>query len=86
MEISTVFVNFWLYQIQNCSVQIKKMKDGIFTFQLKKKNASAKRLQALLDLKMYPLPLIWLESWSNTIKGMVEENSKKNRSDRYHVR
>ena len=31
-----VFVNFHLNQIQNCSVQIKKMKDKIFSFQLKK--------------------------------------------------
>ena len=38
------FVNFRLNQIQNCSVQIKKMKDGIFNFQLKKKINSAKRL------------------------------------------
>ena len=29
------FVNFQLYQIQNCSVQIKKMKDWVFSFQLK---------------------------------------------------
>ena len=36
MEISMVFVNFHLNQIQNCSVQIKKMKDEIFSFQLKK--------------------------------------------------
>ena len=36
MEISMVFVNFWPNQIQNCSAQIKKMKDGIFSFQLKK--------------------------------------------------
>ena len=56
-----VFVNFQLNQIQNCFVQIKKMKDGIFTFQLKK-NFFPKRLQTMLDLKMYPLPLIWLES------------------------
>ena len=35
MEILTVFVNFLLNQIQNCSIQIKKMKDG-FSFQLKK--------------------------------------------------
>ena len=33
-----VFVNFRLNQIQICSVQIKKMKDEIFSFQLKKKN------------------------------------------------
>ena len=46
-----VFVNFWLNQIQNCSAQIKKMKDGIFIFQLKKKT-SAKCLQTMLDLKM----------------------------------
>ena len=36
MEISTFFVNFGLNQIQNCSVEIQKMKDGIFIFQLKK--------------------------------------------------
>ena len=36
MEISTFFVNFPLNQIQNCSVQIKKMKDEIFSFQSKK--------------------------------------------------
>ena len=39
-----------------------------------------------LDMKMYLLPLIWLESWSHTIKGMIEENSQKNRSNQYHVR
>ena len=27
----------WLNQIQNCSFQIKKMKDKIFIFQMKKK-------------------------------------------------
>ena len=30
------FVNFQLNQIQNCSVQIKKIKDGRFSFQMKK--------------------------------------------------
>ena len=35
IEISTVFVNFRLNQIQNCSVQVKIMKGGIFIFQLK---------------------------------------------------
>ena len=30
------FVNFWLNQIHNCCGQIKKMKDGILSFQLKK--------------------------------------------------
>ena len=57
MEILTVFINFHLNQIQNCSAQIKKMKDKIFSFQLKK-ITSVKRLQTMLDLKMYPLPLI----------------------------
>ena len=28
---------FWLNQIQNCSIQIKKLKDGILSFQLKNK-------------------------------------------------
>ena len=37
-------------------------------------------------MKMYPFPLIWLEFWSHTIKGMIEENSRKNKSDRYQVR
>ena len=36
-----VFCYFGLNQIQNFSVQIKKMKDRIFSFQLKKKNSSA---------------------------------------------
>ena len=36
MKILTVFVNFHLHQIQNCFGQIKKMKDEIFSFQLKK--------------------------------------------------
>ena len=55
------FCWFRLNQIQNCSIQIKKMKDEIFSFQLKK-ITSAKRLKTMPDLKMYPLPLIWLES------------------------
>ena len=36
MEILMFFVNYLLNHIRNCSVQIKKMKDGIFSFQLKK--------------------------------------------------
>ena len=58
MEISTVFVNFHLNQIQNCSVQIKKMKDKIFSFQLKLKyfyqtltdDAKLKNVPPSLDL------------------------------------
>ena len=48
-----VFINFRLNQIQNCSVQIKAMKDGIFSFQLEKKTSSAECLQMMLGLKMY---------------------------------
>ena len=40
----------------------------------------------MLDIKMYLLPLIWLESWSHTIKGMIEENSQKNISNLCHLR
>ena len=36
MKILMFFLNFQLNQIQNYSVQIKKMKDQIFSFQLKK--------------------------------------------------
>ena len=36
MKILTFFVNFLLNQIQNCSVQIKKMNYRIFGFQMKK--------------------------------------------------
>ena len=58
MEISTVFVNFRLNQIQNCFVQIKRMKDGIFSFQLEKEyfyqtftdDARLKNVPSLLDL------------------------------------
>ena len=80
MKILPFFVNFRLNQIRKCSVQIKKMKDGIFSFQLKK-NTSVKRQQTMLDVKMYPLPLIWLELWSHTTKWLMEENSRKNRSE-----
>ena len=48
MEISPVFVNFQLNQIENCSIQIKKMKDGMplhaNVFFLKKNNHLFKRL------------------------------------------
>ena len=53
-----VFVNFCLKQIQNCSIQIKKMKDKIFNLQLKRNyfcqtftdNARLKKVPPLLDL------------------------------------
>ena len=58
MEILMFFVNFYLIQIQNCSGQIKKMKDEIFSFQLEKKyfcqmfteNARLKNVPFPLDL------------------------------------
>ena len=58
MEILTVFVNFHLNQIQNCSAQVKKMKDERFSFQLKKNyfcqtftdNARLKNVPPPLDL------------------------------------
>ena len=50
-----VFVNFWLNQIQNCSGQIKKMKDKIFSFQLKK-NYFCQTFTYDARLKMYPSP------------------------------
>ena len=37
MEILTFFVKFWLNGIQNGTVKIKKMKDGIFNYQFEKK-------------------------------------------------
>ena len=86
MKISAFFVNFQLNQIQNCSVQTKKMKNGIFSFQLKKK----KYLCQLTEddrHKDVPLPFDLtriLKSYH--IKGMIEENSKKNWSNRYHMR
>ena len=41
MEILTIFVNFQLRQIQNCSVQ--ENEDVIFSFQSEKKITSAER-------------------------------------------
>ena len=69
-----IFVNFWLNQIQNCSQQIKKMKDVTFSFQFKKKKKNFCRTLTdnMLDIKTYPLLMIWLESWNHAIKGMIE--------------
>ena len=52
----TVFVNFHLNQIQNCSIQIKKMKDEIFSFQLKK-NYFCQTFTEVARLKNVPAPL-----------------------------
>ena len=50
------FVNFQLNQIQNCSVQIKKMKDGIFCFQMKE-NYFCFKLTDNARHKIVPPPL-----------------------------
>ena len=47
MEILMFSVNFQLNQIQNCSVQIKKMNDRIFSFQL---DARHENVPSPLDL------------------------------------
>ena len=54
MKISMFFVNFQLHQIQNCSVQIKKMKDRIFSFQLKKTTSDELYQMTMLDIKNGP--------------------------------
>ena len=41
-------------------------------------------MTTIVDIKPYPLPLIWLESWNHAMKGMVEVNSQKRRN-LYHV-
>ena len=56
MKILTVFVNFHLHQIQNCFGQIKKMKDEIFSFQLKK-NCFRQTFTDDARLKNVPPPL-----------------------------
>ena len=50
------------------------MKKGIFSFQLKK-NYFCRTLTDDARHKNVPFPLTWLESWSQTIKIMIEENS-----------
>ena len=52
-----VFANFHQHLIQKGFGQIKNMKDKTFSFQLKK-ITSARRLQMMLGLKMYPFPFI----------------------------
>ena len=50
------FVNFPLIQIQNCSGQIKKMKDEILSFQLEKKYF-CQTVSEDARLKNLPFPL-----------------------------
>ena len=72
MEISTVFVNFWLNQIQNCSVQIKKMKDGMFSFQLKK-NYFSQTLTDDVRFKNVPTSL----DLSRILKSYFKRNDRR---------
>ena len=61
MKILLFFVNFWLNQIENCSIQIKKMKDEILSFPMKK-NYFSPTLTDNARHKYVPLHLIWPES------------------------
>ena len=40
----------------------------------------------MLDLKMYPLLLTWLQSQNHSLNGMIDANYQKNRTALYHVR
>lgn len=40
----------------------------------------------MLDLKMYPLLLTWLQSQNHSLYGMIDANYQKNRTALYHVR
>ena len=81
-----VFVNFHLNQIQNCSVQIKKMKDEIFSLQLKKNIFLTFKDDARLKNVPPPLDLTRILKSYHKNKGMIEEKFQKNRSSQYHVR
>ena len=81
-----VFVNFHQNQIEHFSVQIKKMKDEIFSFHLKKKLLLPNVKMTMLDLKMYPLPHYFTRILKSYHKKNDKKNSQKNRSGRYHMR
>ena len=72
MEISTVFLNFWLNQVQNCSVQIKKMKDRIFSLQLKK-NCFWQTFTDNARLRTVPPPL----DLTRILKSYHKRNDRK---------
>ena len=77
-----IFVNFWLTQIQNCSVQIKKMEDKIFSFQLKK-NYFCRTSTDNGRHENVPLPL----DFTRILKSCHKTNdSQKNRSSRYQLK
>ena len=77
MEISTFFVNFLLNQIQNCSIQIKKMKDGIFSFQLKK-NYFCQTFTDDARLKSVPPPL----DLTRILKSYHKRNDRRKFSEK----
>ena len=79
------FVNFWLNKIQNYSAQIKKIKDQIFSFQLKKIYC-CRTLTEDARHKNVPPPLDLTRILKSYHKGMIEGNSRKNKSDQYHER
>ena len=67
------FVNFLLNQIQNCLVQIKKMKGGIFSLQLKKKNYFCQTFKDNARFKNVP-PLLDL---TRTLKPYHKRNDRR---------
>ena len=72
MEISTVFVSFHLNQIQNyCPDQENERRD--IQLSIEKKITSAKRLQTMLDLKMFPPPL----DLTRILKSYHKRNDRK---------
>ena len=73
MEILMFFVNFQLKQIQNCSVQIKKMKDRIFSFQLKKKKKICPTLTDSARHENVPSPF----DLTRILKSFHKRNDKR---------
>ena len=80
MEISTFFVNFRLDQIKNCSVQIKKMKDRIFSFQLKKSHTikwvTEENSWKNRSNQYHVRYIAWLD-WSKTAKDFSVNSCRK---------
>ena len=71
--------NFWLNQIQNSSTQIKKMKDEIFSFGLKKKKNFCQTSADNARHKNVPPPIDLTRILQSYYK-MIEEYSPKHRS------
>ena len=71
--------NFWLNQIQNSSTQIKKMKDEIFSFGLKKNKNFCQTSADNARHKNVPPPIDLTRILQSYYK-MIEEYSPKHRS------